>query len=85
MFTKKLSHKNPKTGGQGQGREGTIKYRILNSLKNNSLPLQDSKLEWPKENNAPVNHQRCSPRNSPIKTLKQVGKDKGEMEQQNLE
>ena len=40
VFTKKLPHKNPKTGGQGQGRDGTTESRISNSLKINYPTLQ---------------------------------------------
>ena len=40
VFTKKLPHKNLKTGGQGKGRDGTTESRISNSLKNNYPTLQ---------------------------------------------
>ena len=40
VFSKKLSHKNPKIGGQRQGRERKTKSRISNSLKNNYPTLQ---------------------------------------------
>ena len=57
---KQRPHKNPKTGGQGQGRDGTTESRISHSLKNNYPPLQRFQVRIQKS----PNHQKCSARKS---------------------